>query len=384
MKFTVKLVFILFIILICLGIFLYFLNDLTRKQEQEEKEKEKNIQKQKYEKTVKKIEKNRKIKEAFAVAKSFTEADSMYGKDDEPTPETDQEDCPDVLIHRGDVIVLYNSRISSQKPVKIFKNLDEYSQYVKEQQAAGKYCPVLFLRREIDLQGRDIYRLYPFFHPSQVPLYDEATLVRPEPCDEEEPDSKPSNEPNKEKQTQEKQTENKKGKKCKKKDKNLKPIESIHYPIKDGDSWSRNGYQLPGIPMPPPFLKSMSTWDLHHMPPLYIEGGLPPMPIEKRDPNQPNFPEIPTPMNFIAMAATPIGMKNLPPQPEFKNYDPFLMSENNFTTTEEPTTAPPGVLSDNAYDSNWGGVMYTEANVEMGKYSNNEVKSAVYPDLGFV
>ena len=67
-----------------------------------------------------------------------------------------------------------------------------------------------------------------------------------------------------------------------------------------------------------------------------------------------------------------------------QNFDPYTLSETSFMSTEDPTTAPPGVLSDNAYDPNWGGISYTMANIEAGKYDDNMVKSALYPNLGFV
>ena len=362
-------------------------------REEEENSKLKN------KKQIEKRMKKNQLYESF-LAVPFTEIDSEYGDKDEKgtnkkIEEENDETCPDILIHRGDVIALYNSKSENHKPLQVFKNLDEYVDYVKKMQEQGKYCPVLYLRQEIDLQGRDVYRLYPYYHPPQLPIYDEYSEVN-----------------------------NKKKKKCKSKSQ-LKPMASENYPIIDGQAWNLSrADEEPSIPLPPPFLKSISAWDLHHMPPLYIEGGMPPIPVatiqplqheipysyasgrdekdqepsqeDEGDNNQEQSPEEggdnneeqPSPEDN-AHAQDQAPTNNIPqPQSQkdssYVGYDPYTLSENVFVSTEDPTTAPPGQFSDNAYDTHWGGITYTMANIEAGKYDNNMVKSALYPNLGFV
>lgn len=369
MKFTTKIVVILFIILVSLGVFLYFLNELTKKQAAEE-EKTKRVQteeawRKKEAKIQKRMEKNQEMTRLFEsfMAMPFNQVDSVYGQNAvaeesvAPPPSTEPEGCPDILIHRGDVVVLYNSKVPG-KPVEVFKNLDDYALYVHRQQAAGVFCPVLYLRKEIDLQGRDTYRAYPLYIPHQVSIYDQYTTVGGGTKKEGEP--------------------------------KIAVLPSVHYPIEDGDRWSNGGADRPAMPMPPPFLKSMTAWEVHHMPPLYVEGGLPPTPIEKKRQNVlqeiANVKEIPTPMghdSVIAVAEFPEQGAGVPTE-RIVNFDPYAMKQDAYIPSDKVKTLPPGSYSDNAADPNWGGVLYTSANVEAGKYDNNAVKPVLYPNLGYV
>ena len=133
MKFTTKYIVILLVILVGLGIFLYQLNEITRRQ---------------------------------AAAEEAGEAATEGFDGGEAIPPG----CPNLLIHRGDVIVLYNTRVAQAGTegtgagthvVAVFKHLEEYAQYVKEQRQSGTYCPVLYLRQETSAQGKDVYRMYP-------------------------------------------------------------------------------------------------------------------------------------------------------------------------------------------------------------------------------
>lgn len=79
-----------------------------------------------------------------------------------PSDET-PEDCPDILVKSGAELHLYNSK----KPAKdgenpvVFKSLDEYIQYLETQRKRGTVCPILFLQKENDAQGNDVYRVRP-------------------------------------------------------------------------------------------------------------------------------------------------------------------------------------------------------------------------------
>lgn len=73
--------------------------------------------------------------------------------------ETMSKDCPDLLIRKGNTLLLYNTK-SKEDPLP-FYNLDEYINYLEIQRRAGKTCPILFLQYESSAQGKDIYRMRP-------------------------------------------------------------------------------------------------------------------------------------------------------------------------------------------------------------------------------
>ena len=177
MKFTTKYICILLIILVFLGIFLFYLNQLTRKQ-------------------------------------AIEEENDLEGFD--TSSDNIPKNCPNLLINRGDAIVLYNTNAAESGEhgvspgthiVAVFKHLDEYATYVQHQRSIGKYCPVLYSRQETSAQGKDVYKMYT--PPANIP--DQGAG---------------------------------------------KPV------------------------MKPPFLESVPIWDLHHQPPFYVEGGLPAVPTE--------------------------------------------------------------------------------------------------------
>lgn len=69
--------------------------------------------------------------------------------------------CPDLLINRGNLLLLYNSKIPESmgsNPLE-FKNMDEYITYLEGQRKLGMRCPILYLQLENDAQGRDVYRM---------------------------------------------------------------------------------------------------------------------------------------------------------------------------------------------------------------------------------
>ena len=78
--------------------------------------------------------------------------------------EQDPEDsCPDMLINKGDILLLYNSKMPEKSGVNPipFYNLDEYINYLEIQRNKGFRCPVLYVQRENDTQGKDVYRVRP-------------------------------------------------------------------------------------------------------------------------------------------------------------------------------------------------------------------------------
>lgn len=71
--------------------------------------------------------------------------------------------CPDMLIQKGAVLVLYNTKqpvVEGQNPIS-FNSLDDYIKYLEIQRKSGIACPVLYLQQESNTQGEDVYRIRP-------------------------------------------------------------------------------------------------------------------------------------------------------------------------------------------------------------------------------
>jgi hypothetical protein len=91
------------------------------------------------------------------------------------TIKADTDSCPDLLIKKGNVLLLYDTNIptSDTNPIP-FYNLDEYINYLEVQKQNGKNCPVLFVQEENNTQGQDVYKIRPSpFHlqgglPSEI------------------------------------------------------------------------------------------------------------------------------------------------------------------------------------------------------------------------
>lgn len=71
--------------------------------------------------------------------------------------------CPDMLIQRYDKIYLLNSKAPNVPGVNpiVFKNLEEYVDYLNWAKATGNNCPALVLKHEYDTQGNEMYRIRP-------------------------------------------------------------------------------------------------------------------------------------------------------------------------------------------------------------------------------
>ena len=68
--------------------------------------------------------------------------------------------CPNVLIKKNNNIYLYNSnlaKIPGRNPI-IFRNLNEYTEYMNWERGQGIRCPILFLEKNYDTQGNVIYK----------------------------------------------------------------------------------------------------------------------------------------------------------------------------------------------------------------------------------
>ena len=95
--------------------------------------------------------------------------------------------CPNLLVQRGNVLMLYNTEIpieDGKNPIPFF-NLDEYINYVEIQRSRGIRCPILFLQEETNTQGEDVYRMRPSPFdlqgglPTMTTLYQGANPSRP-------------------------------------------------------------------------------------------------------------------------------------------------------------------------------------------------------------
>jgi hypothetical protein len=74
-----------------------------------------------------------------------------------------QSSCPNLLIQKGNVLLLYNTTQPISEginPIPFF-NLDEYINYIDIQRNQGNTCPVLFLQQENNAQGEDVLRMRP-------------------------------------------------------------------------------------------------------------------------------------------------------------------------------------------------------------------------------
>lgn len=241
--------------------------------------------------------------------------------------------CPNLLVNRGDVIFLYNMSLPQESQlVQTFRTMDEYQMYLMNQKSTGKDCPMLYLRQEVTAQGQDVFRAYsgPTL-PASASAGTGAAVATP---------NVPYPEP---------------------------------MPVVTGGA--QNFGQQGRPPMPPPFLETVPAWDLHHQPPLYVEGGLPALPMETRSPN-----------------AVPVMDAGKDTDPRFNqtglnSYDPYGLYVGRFTDVDvlqKKTADTSSGLSANAADPNWGGVQYTQQMVYDKNFTGSEIRRAIYPQMGFV
>jgi hypothetical protein len=197
----------------------------------------------------------------------ISKLEGMENKDkDHPKDEDEKEsECPDLLIRKGKLLYLFNSKKeekAGENPL-VFNNLDEYIKHLDEQKSTGKACPVLFMQEETNTQGQDVYRVRPGPTNEQPQLPLTSSLLIP-------PDGKP---------------------------------------VKIKDASRENGYN----------------------------------------------------------------------QNMYAGFDPYGQYVGKHTEVDEIhySTEKPK-MSDNPMDTNWGGVLYTQGQVDSGKYVENEVRRTNY------
>jgi hypothetical protein len=98
------------------------------------------------------------------------DAETLQNKN--PSSPDVNKDCPDLLIKRGEKLLLYNTKVAEVAGVNPlpFDSLDDYKKYADNLNKSGMQCPILFLQEESDLQGKDVLRMRP------SPFYTEGGL----------------------------------------------------------------------------------------------------------------------------------------------------------------------------------------------------------------
>ena len=94
---------------------------------------------------------------------STPDAEDASTPSDDDTSSPSQSGCPDMLFHNGNSLFLYNSKnpvVDGSNPI-VFNNLDEYITYHETQKSNGNDCPLLYLVKENNSQGEDVYRIRP-------------------------------------------------------------------------------------------------------------------------------------------------------------------------------------------------------------------------------
>jgi hypothetical protein len=86
----------------------------------------------------------------------------ITGSTNEPMGNRDDQGCPNLLVQKGNALLLYNTNKPEDEnnPISFF-NLDEYINYLEIQKSKGNSCPVLYLQQENNAQGNDVYRMRP-------------------------------------------------------------------------------------------------------------------------------------------------------------------------------------------------------------------------------
>jgi len=331
-------------------------------------------------------------------------------------------DCPNVLIRRGNILLLINTHRPPEdgtNPI-IFNHLDDYIHYVKIQhETNNNYCPVLFLQEESNAQGQNVYRVRPgpfdqhggapspaiaineikgvhdFFKgtPGSDNVYVEKT-GSPGPFNHVAVEKNgivttgqkflktpPVSDNSKLTRMENISTENAK---------NL-PItptnETNQIPV----------YQNFNYSPPPPTLKyteSMESGPITNS--VQTITTLPALTADKSSPSasQPQYfngslgPYVGTTVNLESTNSPKIVVPNVDASREngpynqnlYPGFDPDGQDVGRYTTLDKihDSTKMEGTFSDNPMDPNWGGVLYTRQQVMSGKYNDNQVIKPIY------
>ena len=78
-----------------------------------------------------------------------------------PTKSIRELSCPNLLLQKGAKLMLYNTnkiKVPGVNPI-VFKDLEEYKEFIAWQKSQGIKCPILFLQQTYNAEGELDYRL---------------------------------------------------------------------------------------------------------------------------------------------------------------------------------------------------------------------------------
>jgi hypothetical protein len=125
--------------------------------------------------------------------------------------------------------------------------------------------------------------------------------------------------------------------------------------------------------------------------PFDQQGGLPPFQLTRAEFNHQDLPNG-FPLNTLYEDDTANLDQNKPQQVidatrdnppynvgNYASFDPYGMDVGRYTVLDKihDSTMSTG-MSDNPYDPNWGGVMFTEQAISSGKYDDNNIRKPQY------
>ena len=80
-----------------------------------------------------------------------------------PSVEGHDDNCPNLLIKKGDKFYLQNTKkvvVPGVNPI-VFNNLNEYEEFIKWQRAHNIKCPILFVEYAYNTQNHPVYFIQP-------------------------------------------------------------------------------------------------------------------------------------------------------------------------------------------------------------------------------
>jgi len=237
--------------------------------------------------------------------------------------------CPDMLIKKGNKLLLLNSKkpVNDTNPIP-FNNLDEYIYYLEAQRKLGNNCPVLFLQEETNTQGEDVYRIRPSPFdqqgglPTTVPPTSNPPTTAPVP-----------------------------------KNRNSNPSIAPRYTSVPNALTDINKLN----PYPP--LSISDTTKYYYPPATEITN------INNTEINRQTEP------SRIAVNVVDAGRENAPYNAgNYASFDPYGQFVGVYTNLDEiHYSTEKNNSSDNPMDGNWGGVEYTQRMIDTGKYQDNNI-----------
>lgn len=92
----------------------------------------------------------------IVTSEQFTDIDGGFSNDDD-------NNCPNLLIKKGDKYFLQNTKkvvVPGVNPIA-FNSLDEYEEFIKWQRSHNIKCPILFVEYAYNTQNHPVYFIQP-------------------------------------------------------------------------------------------------------------------------------------------------------------------------------------------------------------------------------